>query len=30
MTPREVAKVVRFLCDEAPLAMTGSAVEAFG
>jgi 3-oxoacyl-[acyl-carrier protein] reductase len=30
MAPREVAKVVRFLCDEAPFAMTGSAVEVFG
>ena len=28
--PREVAQVVRFLAAEAPLAMTGSAVEVFG
>jgi len=26
----EVARVVRFLCTEAPFAMTGSAVEVFG
>jgi 3-oxoacyl-[acyl-carrier protein] reductase len=26
----EVARVVKFLCTEAPLAMTGSAVEVFG
>ncbi len=30
MTPGEVAKVVRFLCAEAPLAMSGSLVEVFG
>jgi 3-oxoacyl-[acyl-carrier protein] reductase len=30
MTPKEVAKVVRFLCAEAPLAMSGSLVEVFG
>jgi 3-oxoacyl-[acyl-carrier protein] reductase len=30
MTPDEVAKVVRFLCAEAPLAMSGSLVEVFG
>jgi len=30
MTAEEVAKVVRFLCAEAPLAMTGSLVEVFG
>jgi 3-oxoacyl-[acyl-carrier protein] reductase len=30
MTPEEVAKVVRFLCVEAPLAMSGSLVEVFG
>jgi NAD(P)-dependent dehydrogenase (short-subunit alcohol dehydrogenase family) len=30
MTPIEVAKVVRFLCTEAPLAMSGSLVEVFG
>lgn len=30
MTPQEVAKVVCFLCAEAPLAMTGSLVEVFG
>ena len=30
MTPAEVAKVVTFLCTEAPLAMTGSLVEMFG
>jgi NAD(P)-dependent dehydrogenase (short-subunit alcohol dehydrogenase family) len=30
MTPEEVAKVVRFLCAEAPLAMSGSLVEVFG
>jgi 3-oxoacyl-[acyl-carrier protein] reductase len=30
MQPAEVAKVVRFLCAEAPFAMTGSAVEVFG
>jgi 3-oxoacyl-[acyl-carrier protein] reductase len=28
--PQELARVVRFLCTEAPLAMTGSAVEVFG
>ncbi|MCI0569197.1 MAG: SDR family oxidoreductase [Myxococcaceae bacterium] len=30
MTPDEVARVVRFLCAEAPEAMTGSLVEMFG
>jgi NAD(P)-dependent dehydrogenase (short-subunit alcohol dehydrogenase family) len=30
MKPEEVARVVRFLCKEAPFAMTGSAVEVFG
>jgi 3-oxoacyl-[acyl-carrier protein] reductase len=30
MTPDEVAGVVRYLCAEAPLAMTGSLVEMFG
>jgi 3-oxoacyl-[acyl-carrier protein] reductase len=30
MTPEEVAKVVRFLCAEAPLAMSGSLLEVFG
>jgi NAD(P)-dependent dehydrogenase (short-subunit alcohol dehydrogenase family) len=30
MTAEEVAKVVRFLCVEAPLAMSGSLVEVFG
>jgi NAD(P)-dependent dehydrogenase (short-subunit alcohol dehydrogenase family) len=30
MTPAEVARVVRFLCAEAPLSMTGSLVEMFG
>jgi NAD(P)-dependent dehydrogenase (short-subunit alcohol dehydrogenase family) len=30
MQPQDVAKVVRFLCTEAPFAMTGSAVEVFG
>ena len=30
MTPAEVAKVVTFLCTEAPLAMSGSLVEMFG
>jgi 3-oxoacyl-[acyl-carrier protein] reductase len=30
MAPQEVAKVVRFLCAEAPLAMSGSLVEVFG
>ena len=28
--PEEVARVVRFLCVDAPFAMTGSAVEVFG
>ena len=28
--PQEVAKVVAFLCTDAPFAMTGSAVEVFG
>jgi 3-oxoacyl-[acyl-carrier protein] reductase len=30
MAPDEVAKVVRFLCAEAPLAMSGSLLEVFG
>jgi 3-oxoacyl-[acyl-carrier protein] reductase len=30
MTAGEVARVVRFLCAEAPLAMSGSLVEMFG
>jgi 3-oxoacyl-[acyl-carrier protein] reductase len=30
MQPEEVARVVRFLCEEAPMAMTGSLVEVFG
>jgi 3-oxoacyl-[acyl-carrier protein] reductase len=30
MQPQDVARVVRFLCAEAPFAMTGSAVEVFG
>lgn len=30
MSPRDVASVVRFLCCEAPAAMTGSLVECFG
>jgi len=30
MQPADVAKVIAFLCDEAPFAMTGCAVEAFG
>ena len=30
MTPEEVARVVTFLCTEAPLAMSGSLVEMFG
>ena len=30
MTPGDVARVVRFLALEAPMAMTGSAVEVFG
>jgi 3-oxoacyl-[acyl-carrier protein] reductase len=30
MQPADVAKVVKFLCTEAPFAMTGSAVEIFG
>lgn len=30
MPPDEVAQVVRYLCDEAPLMMTGSLVEVFG
>jgi 3-oxoacyl-[acyl-carrier protein] reductase len=30
MQPRDVASVVRYLAGEAPLAMTGSAVEVFG
>src|SRR5205085_12014673 len=30
MRPAEVARVVKFLCTDAPFAMTGSAVEVFG
>lgn len=30
MKPQDVAQIVRYLCDEAPFAMTGSLVEAFG
>ncbi|HEY1906864.1 MAG TPA: SDR family NAD(P)-dependent oxidoreductase, partial [Myxococcaceae bacterium] len=30
MTPAEVARVVTFLCTDAPLAMSGSLVEMFG
>jgi NAD(P)-dependent dehydrogenase (short-subunit alcohol dehydrogenase family) len=30
MRPQDVARVVKFLCLEAPFAMTGSAVEVFG
>lgn len=30
MQPEAIARIVRFLCVEAPLAMTGSLVEAFG
>ncbi|HET6981418.1 MAG TPA: SDR family NAD(P)-dependent oxidoreductase [Myxococcaceae bacterium] len=30
MTPAEVARVVTFLCSDAPLAMSGSLVEMFG
>jgi 3-oxoacyl-[acyl-carrier protein] reductase len=30
MQPADVARVARFLCVEAPFAMTGSAVEVFG
>lgn len=30
MTPSDVASVVRYLCAEAPMAMTGSLVEVFG
>jgi NAD(P)-dependent dehydrogenase (short-subunit alcohol dehydrogenase family) len=30
MQPKDVAAVVRYLCTEAPFAMTGSAVEVFG
>jgi NAD(P)-dependent dehydrogenase (short-subunit alcohol dehydrogenase family) len=30
MAPADVARIVRYLCDEAPFAMTGSLVEAFG
>jgi NAD(P)-dependent dehydrogenase (short-subunit alcohol dehydrogenase family) len=30
MKAEDVAKVVKFLCTEAPFAMTGSAVEVFG
>jgi 3-oxoacyl-[acyl-carrier protein] reductase len=30
MRPADVARVVKFLCTEAPFAMTGSAVEVFG
>ena len=30
LQPHDVARVVKFLCTEAPFAMTGSAVEVFG
>jgi len=30
LEPRDVARVVKFLCTDAPFAMTGSAVEMFG
>ncbi|OLC20486.1 MAG: hypothetical protein AUG04_00100 [Deltaproteobacteria bacterium 13_1_20CM_2_69_21] len=30
LRPQEVARVVKFLCTDAPFAMTGSAVEVFG
>ena len=30
LRPQDVARVVKFLCTEAPFAMTGSAVEVFG
>ncbi len=30
LQPQEVARVVKFLCTEAPFAMTGSAIEVFG
>jgi 3-oxoacyl-[acyl-carrier protein] reductase len=30
LAPEDVARVVRFLCTEAPFSMTGSAVEVFG
>lgn len=30
MTPQDVAGLVRYLCDDAPAAMSGSAVEIFG
>jgi NAD(P)-dependent dehydrogenase (short-subunit alcohol dehydrogenase family) len=30
MKPHDVAKIVTFLCTEAPFAMTGSAIEVFG
>jgi len=30
MTAEEVARVVRYLCTEAPLAMSGSLLEVFG
>ncbi len=30
MRPSDVARVVKFLCTDAPFAMTGSAVEVFG
>ena len=30
LRPEEVARVVKFLCTDAPFAMTGSAVEVFG
>ena len=30
MKPQDVARVVTFLCTEAPFAMTGSAIEVFG
>ena len=30
LQPQDVARVVKFLCTDAPFAMTGSAVEVFG
>jgi hypothetical protein len=30
LRPQDVARVVKFLCTDAPFAMTGSAVEVFG
>ena len=30
LQPQDVARVVKFLCTEAPFAMTGSAIEVFG